>query len=140
MNSNNNKRWKRYIHLFSMMDTLGTFSVKFLSTLLTLRGSRHQNIPETRASEPAHRLINSPLSYDVWRLGKLIVKFQLRCMCCIIHVLCIVFNQVCRSHPYSFSADIWSMMCVLYQMLKGVRPWEQHHHSDRLVLLYKVMP
>ena len=52
------------------------------------------------------------------------------------------FKQVCRSQPHSFSADIWSLMCVLYEMLKGVPPWEQYHHSDLdpIVLVYQVMP
>ena len=31
-------------------------------------------------------------------------------------------------------------MCVLYEMLKGVPPWEQYHHSDLdpIVLVYQV--
>ena len=30
-----------------------------------------------------------------------------------------ISHQECRSEPYSFSTDIWKLMCLLYQMLLG---------------------
>lgn len=46
--------------------------------------------------------------------------------------------EVCRSQNHSFSADIWSATCVLYQMLTGTPPWEQYHHCHRMTLLYQI--
>ncbi|XP_068747571.1 uncharacterized protein [Montipora capricornis] len=46
--------------------------------------------------------------------------------------------EVCRSQNHSFSADIWSLMCVLYQMIQGTPPWEEYHSSHRLALLYQI--
>jgi len=46
--------------------------------------------------------------------------------------------EVCRSHTRLFSADIWSLACILYQMLKGAPPLEQFHHCHKNAFLYQI--
>ncbi|XP_078376186.1 uncharacterized protein LOC144659591 isoform X2 [Oculina patagonica] len=43
--------------------------------------------------------------------------------------------EVCRSEYHSFSADIWSLMCLLHQMLAGKPPWMEFCHGS---LLFKI--
>ena len=45
-------------------------------------------------------------------------------------------HQVCRSEQHSFSADIWGIMCFLYQMLVGKPPWMEFCYGS---LLFKVI-
>ena len=46
------------------------------------------------------------------------------------------YTQVCRSEAPSPSADIWSTMCLLIQMLTAEAPWEEYRHqSDNLLFV-----
>ena len=44
-------------------------------------------------------------------------------------------HQMCRSDKHSFSTDIWSSVCLLYQLLTGLPPWMDSCHGS---LIYKV--
>ncbi|KAJ7391780.1 hypothetical protein OS493_016067 [Desmophyllum pertusum] len=43
--------------------------------------------------------------------------------------------EVCRSEYHSFSADIWSLMCLLHQMLAGKPPWMEFCYGS---LIFKI--
>ena len=47
----------------------------------------------------------------------------------------ISYHQMCRSECHSFSTDIWSIMCLLYQLLAGRPPWVDSCHGS---LIYRV--
>ncbi|RMX45000.1 hypothetical protein pdam_00021506, partial [Pocillopora damicornis] len=43
--------------------------------------------------------------------------------------------EMCRSECHSFSTDIWSIMCLLYQLLAGRPPWVDSCHGS---LIYRI--
>lgn len=46
--------------------------------------------------------------------------------------------EVLRGESYGRSCDVWSVGCVVIEMVTGRPPWNAHEHSNHLALIFKI--
>jgi serine/threonine protein kinase len=49
-----------------------------------------------------------------------------------------LFVQVLRGESYGRKCDVWSIGCVVIEMMAGKPPWNANQHSNHLALIFKV--
>lgn len=49
-----------------------------------------------------------------------------------------LYFQVLRGESYGRKCDVWSIGCVVIEMMTGKPPWNANQHSNHLALIFKV--
>jgi len=54
------------------------------------------------------------------------------------NLACALLEQVLRGQSYGRSCDIWSVGCIVIEMVTTKPPWGAHYVSNHLALIFKV--
>lgn len=54
--------------------------------------------------------------------------------------MCLPLDQILRGESYGRSCDVWSVGCVIIEMVTTKPPWGAHYVSNHLALIFKVFP